>query len=83
MSRKGISGSVKGLWRTCDVFFLTRREKKNNITCGALPGNGRMAGGVVGGALNGCMYDVPTIRLLTYLLLRGGCFIFCTRARQG
>lgn len=47
-------------------FFLTRREKKNNIICGALPGNGRMAGGVVGGALNGCMYDVPTIRLLTY-----------------
>lgn len=29
LSRKGISDSVKGLWRTCDVLL---GEKKNNIT---------------------------------------------------
>lgn len=41
LSRKGISGSVRGLWRTCDVLL---GEKKNNITFGAFAGNGRMAG---------------------------------------
>lgn len=33
LSRKGISGFVKGLWRTCDVFLLGEKEEQYNMWC--------------------------------------------------
>lgn len=44
LSRRGISGSVKGLWRTCDVLLIIGK-KKNNITFGALWRMGGDGGG--------------------------------------
>lgn len=63
LSRRGISGSVKGLWRTCDVLLIIGK-KNNNTTFWCVVANGRTAGG-----LNGSLYDVPMIRLLIHYLL--------------
>lgn len=59
-------------------FFFNKERKEEQYNMWCFAGEWEDGGGVggVGGALNGCMYDVPTIRLRTYLLLRSGCFIF-------
>ena len=60
LSRRGISGFVKGLWRTCDGFLQKEEEQFEQVRCFA--GNGK---GWAGTLL--VMYDVSDdSRLLTY-----------------
>lgn len=63
-SRRGISGFVIGLWRTCDD--LSGEKERTNSTSGAL------RDWEDGGGLMAVCIMFSMIRLLTYLLLRGG-----------